>query len=420
MKKNLAALPILFVALIVPGCVPPVPPPEAARPFPAHTVYAAGTLKVGNHTQAELDDAVREAYARWKDRYVRDATRIGGDTAYRIKAARANSAPTVSEGQGYGMIIVALMAGDDPDAYEIFNGLWQFVNDHPSTIDDRLMDFKIPASGVPLPDGDAAFDGDADIAYGLLLAEAQWGAESDMDYHAGALRVLAGIMESMIGPDSRLPMLGDWEDPAGDPYNQYTPRPSDFMPAHFRAFARATGDATWNAVAQACQDAVTAVQAAHSPETGLMPDFLVPVSAADHTLQPAPPFFLEEASDGDYKYNSGRVPWRIATDFLLNGNATSRAQAQRITRWAATATGGDPLLIAPGYHLDGTPIPPADYWTSFFAAPIGVAAMAAPEQQDWLDAIFDAVKNSDEEYYEDTVSLLCLLAMTNNYWDPTV
>jgi hypothetical protein len=93
--------------------------------------------------------------------------------------------------------------------------------------------------------------------------------------------------------------------------------------------------------------------------------------------------------------------------------------ARRITRWARTSTGGIPANLKSGYHLNGAPVAGGDYFTIFFAAPIGVAAMTAPEQQAWLNAIYDAVRTAHEGYYEDTVTLLCLLVMTTNWWDPT-
>ena len=53
---------------------------------------------------------------------------------------------------------------------------------HPSEIDSRLMDWNVPE-----PEGnDSAFDGDADIAFGLLLADAQWGSAGRVNYKAEA------------------------------------------------------------------------------------------------------------------------------------------------------------------------------------------------------------------------------------------
>jgi hypothetical protein len=46
---------------------------------------------------------------------------------------------------------------------------------------------------------------------------------------------------------------------------------------------------------------------------------------------------------------------------------------------------------------------------------LGVAAMTVPSQQQWLNAIYEAVYRAHEDYYEDSVTLLCLLVMTGNY-----
>jgi endo-1,4-beta-D-glucanase Y len=411
----------LLIVLIALTCVLPTAASAQPRlPFPQHQTYAAGTLFVSHRSTAQLDDDVRVAYWRWRGNYLAQAGTEGdGHPRYRVKTATAASANTVSEGQGYGMLITVLLAGEDPDAQTVFDGLWEFFNDHRSTIDARLMDWKVAADENPDPSGnDSAFDGDCDIALALLLAEQQWGNGGRLDYHGEALNVLAGVLGSTIGPVSRLPLLGDWVDPAGLTYNEHTPRSSDFMPDHFRAFAEVTGDPAWDAVLAAMQDVVSSLQASASPTTGLLPDFIVPVSAVDPTPQPAPPSFLEGPNDGNYYYNAGRVPWRLAVDALLSGDATSRQQALKIALWAKTSAGGDPQDIKPGYLLDGTPIPPADFFTIFFAAPFGVAAMLDAAGQQWLNDVYDAVVSGEEGYYEDSVALLSLLVMTRNYWDP--
>ncbi len=388
------------------------------RPFPQHVVYAAGSIRPNHRSQAQLDDDVRAAYDRWKANYLREAGTADGHRLYRVSYGSVNPDRTVSEGQGYGMIIVALMAGYDPDARAIFDGLWRFARAHPSNVDARLMAWEIPE---PPGGTDSAFDGDADMAYALLLADAQWGSDGEIDYRAAAQALLTAIEESTIGPHSRLPLLGDWvEAEDEDEYTEYTVRTSDFMPAHFRAYGRFTGHALWSEVVSATQSAVARIQTAYSPQTGLLPDFLVPLSESDHRLQPAYPYFLEGPHDGDYDYNAGRDPWRIGTDALLNGDATSWAQARKMASWIVSATHGDPTAIRAGYTLDGTPTGDEDYFTSFFAAPFGVALMTTPEHQAYLNALYDAVYARHEDYYEDSVTLLSMLVMTGNYWDPTV
>lgn len=371
------------------------------RPFPQHTAYAAGTI-LPSQGRAQLDADVRAAYDRWKSRFLvrvtsRDRRRQSGPPRYRVafgKPGTANRAITVSEGQGYGMVIVPILAGHDPAAQEIFDGLWRFALQHRSCIDDRLMLWKVPIRNEGC---DSATDGDLDIAYGLLLADAQWGSAGAINYKAAATSVLAGVLASTIGPQSRLPLLGDWVEPNGAKENQWTVRTSDFMTGHLRAFGRFTGNAAWNDARQACLDAVTALRQGHAPTTGLLPDFTQPVSATDRALRPADPGFLEGPTDGAYSYNAGRDPWRLGTDGLLNGEAAALAAVSRMSRWIESATGGDPRRIRAGYRLDGTPLPDSDFFTSFFAAPFAVAAMAVPERRARLGNLDAGVAGASED-----------------------
>jgi endo-1,4-beta-D-glucanase Y len=401
--------------------VPPTPAPTesvdgVARPFPQHTQYATGSILPNHRTQEQLDDDVRAFYDYWKELYVLNAGMSpNGNQMYRIAFGKDQPGKdtTVSEGQGYGMIIVPLMAGYDDDAQKIFDGLWEFVRAHPSEIDSRLMDWNIP-----LAEGSAsAFDGDADIAYGLLLADAQWGSNGRINYRAEADTMMLAILESTIGSESHLPMLGDWVDTYGEVYNENTPRSSDFMLVNFRAFGRARQDAVWTDIVWRSQYVMKEIQTNYSPVTGLMPDFIVLTGDA-YVPQPAPPDFLEAPTDGQYNYNAGRVPWRVGSDALLNNDEASRAIVQKISHWIEASANGDPANIRAGYDLDGKPLPDSDYFTTFFVAPMGVAAMNDPNQQEWLNAVYDAVYDQHIDYYEDSINLLCLLVMTGNAWTP--
>lgn len=405
---------VVLIAVVAAAEAPP------RHPFPQNLQYVEGSLRPDHRSVELLNDDVRAAYRRWWLRYVQQAgVEADGQPRYRVAMEVSPHARTVSEGQGYGMIIVALMAGDAEGARTIFDGLWEYFNDHRSSIDDRLMDWSVNADEAPDPEGnDSAFDGDCDIAYGLLLAARQWGCSGRIDYCREARAVINGIMESEIGPESRLPVLGDWVDPAGETYNQWTPRPSDLMPGHFRAFFRATGDARWNEVAAASLAAVAALQTAHAPVTGLLPDFAVSARASVASLEPAQPGFLEGPNDGHYSYNAGRTPWRLATDALLNDSVESTAAVRTISSWIRTSTAENPYGIRAGYTLDGRPL--GSYFTTFFVAPFGTAAMVDGDAQQWLNDVYDSVRTRYEGYYEDSVTLLSLLVMTGNFWDPTL
>ena len=369
-------------------------------------------------SRARLNDDVRAFYDRWKARYLIPLTGSDGAQQYRVALGRSggNRDVTVSEGQGYGLMIVATMAGHDPDAQRICEGLWRFARAHPSTIDNRLMDWRVPGGAG----NDSAFDGDADLAYGLLLADAQWGSGGAINFRAEFERTLAGILASTIGPQSRLPMLGDWVKPNGSTHNQYTPRSSDLMTGHFRTWARATGAGVWNEVVAASQATIGTLQNDYAPGTGLLPDFIQPRSSGDYRPRPADVGFLEDLNDPNYNYNAGRDPWRIGADAVLHGDATSAAQAGKIARWARETSGGDPRAFRSGYYLDGRPLPDSAYFSIFFVAPLGVGAMGDASLQAWLDDIYAAViSTTDQDYYEESVALLCLLLMTGNFRDPT-
>jgi endo-1,4-beta-D-glucanase Y len=409
MKPNLTKTTVLLLAS---AALLNAEPP--ARAYPQHVAYAEGSIRPNHRTQQQLDDDVRTFYARWKSEFIKpEGISPDGRQRYRVAFGKKPKAGerTVSEGQGYGMVIVALMAGEDAEAQMLFDGLHDFALDHPSSRDARLMTWEVPIR----KGGDSAFDGDADIAHALLLAHAQWGSAGKTDYAKAARIRLAGILASTIGPRSRLPMLGDWVQAEGDKKNEYTPRTSDFMPAHFKSWARFTNDPAWLNVAENCSALLETIQHDFSQNTGLIPEFVIDAKTAP---KPASGKFLEGATDGDYYYNAGRTPWRLAVDALLNADRTSLNQARRISRWAMKATAGDPQKLRSGYRLDGTPLADSDYFSTFFAAPIGVAAMLDSENPAWLNALYDSVRTKHEDYYEDSVALQCLLVMSGNYWDP--
>lgn len=386
------------------------------HPFPRHVNYPGAQIRPNHISQAQQDGDVRAFYDYWKASYLVSAgTAADGTPMYRVTMGDRDPNRTTSEGQGFGMTIVTLMAGYEPQAQAIFNGLWKFTRAHPSAIDGRLMNWEVPVqSGA----SSAAFDGDCDIAYALLLAHNQWGSGGAVNYAAEAQTVITAIQQSMIGPQSRLPMLGDWVQYSSDPkYNQWAPRSSDFMLANFRAFSAFTGEPMWSTVIANSQSAIGSLQTNYSPSTGLLPDFIEPTSSTNTTPKPAREWFLESANDGHYYYNAARVPWRIALDALLHNDATSATAAGKISTWAKNKFSGDPSRITPGYTLSGEAIHPTWAFTSLFAAPVGVAAMTQADQQQWLNALYDSVKGSREDYYEDSVTLICLLIMTGNHWD---
>lgn len=412
-----AALPIQERAL--PAIAAPVRP---RYPFPRHTTYAPGTIRPSHKSQKQLDQTVKNFYRLWRQRYVRAGCKAGHYVVLPLGegGGKATNSISVSEGHGYGMILMALFAGFDAQAQTTFDGMYRFFLEHPSRINRHLMVWN--QAGRTCRDANGAFsatDGDMDIAYALLLADKQWGSAGAINYRAAAVQMIeAGVLPGDINPGTYHPTFGDWVKP-NDPTYYYATRTSDFMVEHLRAYEAATGNSAWAAVRETCYNLVEYIQEVYSPDTGLLPDFI-----QDINNEPYPPdgVLLESETDGAFSYNACRTPWRLATDYLISGEPRAYAAVNKMTAWIKGATGGDPTQIYGGYALDGAPIDADDIYSMAFTAPFGVGAMVDAAHQDWLNAIWDLVVAeplNDEDYYGNTLKLLALVVMSGNWWSPT-
>ncbi|HEY0713960.1 MAG TPA: glycosyl hydrolase family 8 [Polyangia bacterium] len=387
-----------------------VNPGMRATPFGSHSfAYPAGVI-FPSGTPAGRDEAVTRLYDRWKAAYVADG--CGGRYVRTNGGTGAKDAITVSEGHGYGMIITALMAGHDPEAQSTFDGFVRVLRQFPSQINRDLMSWAVGANCQPIAGPNSASDGDLDVAFALLLANRQWGSRGAIDYFVEANRVIGAIARSVMNTETNLPLLGDWAT-SGAFY--YAARPSDFMADHFRAFAPVRSRALFTAAVDRIYTTVDRLQTGPGRTTGLVPDFVI---GTNSDLRPAPADFLEAPTDGDYSYNSCRVPWRLGTDYVVSGDPRARQALDRLTTFAKGKSGGDPARIAPGYRLDGTPLSMASA-NGAFVGPFAVAAMIDASHQAWLDALWAWMVEKDlQDYYADSIRLLSMIVVSGNWWAP--
>ncbi len=397
-----------------------------ARPFPQHTQYAKGALKP-SRDQKELDAALLACYREWKAVYLKAAP---GDMLYVDSNAgggdgKPRSPRSISEGHGYGMLALVVMAGADPQAHHDFDAMVRFLRAHPAKANPALMAWQQTEKDGVLAahsegDRETATDGDLDIALALLMADRQWGSGGAVDYRREAEATIRAIRAVEMdatrttSTTSALPTLGSWVD--AESAQRGGVRPSDLMPAHFKAFAVATGDPFWSRAADAGYKLETGFIAAHSPATGLMADFVVKKGDG---YSPAPPHFLESRDDGAFSYNACRVPWRLGVDYLLTGDPRAIALLSSFNAWIERATGGDPAKLNAGYRLDGTPL--KDDSSAAFTGPAAVAAMSDPARQRWLDALWADLLGRDvvgEGYYGGTLKLLTMMVLSGNWWQP--
>lgn len=383
-------------------------------PFPQHTEYS-NHIKPSQYSQDELDQQVKTFYDGWKDKYLKQGCE---DDQYHVYFASGNTV-TVSEAMGYGMLIVPLMAGYDENARTYFDGLYRYFRAHPSHIMPHLMAWKQITGCVDADGPDSASDGDIDIAFGLLLAHAQWGSGGAINYFQEALLVINDIMgnnasEGDINQNFFSIKLGDWV--TGGNFMNGT-RTSDFITDHFRAFGCAANDTNWNAVVNKCYELIDIIQTGYSPETGLLPDF---IEDLDSSPRPADPDYLEGPLDGNYSYNACRDPWRLATDYLISGDERARDAVIKIDHWLLESTGGSTNNVYAGYYLDGTKA--AGWSDNSFTAPFAVGAMLDTANQEWLDKLYTKIlagNISNGGYYDNTLKLLSMITLSGNYWVPS-
>jgi endo-1,4-beta-D-glucanase Y len=384
---------------------------ESTRTIPGITdpgPYRAAKIRPTMAPEKQRE-AVLRYYENWKKNFVKQAC---GDDAYQVVSPDA-AYPFVAEGQGYGLVITASMASLDSEAKNVFDGILHYVLEHPSTNNADLTAAEQDSSCVDAGGGNSATDGDMDIAYGLLLADKQWGSNGSINYAQLAIKRIAAIKRSEVHPTTKLMLLGDWSTAQdGDLYQ--TSRTSDWIAHHFRVFRAATGDPFWDDVLRAHQTAIASLQSAVSPVTGLLPDF---AQVSGNTLRPADGKVLESPRDGDYYFNACRTPWRIGLDAVTSADNTSLTAALKINKWAVRTTGGDPDRFAAGYTLDGERLQDSGSSNTFWA-PLAVAAMTDPTSQAWLDALWQKMATtpvSPDAYFGTTIQLQVMLIVSGLY-----
>lgn len=355
---------------------------------------------------------VRYAFELWKERYVKE---IEGGQYYVSYDDQDN---TVSEAQGYGMLITVMM--EEQFAIQmkpIFDGLFRYRKAHPSDRNASFMAWRQlrQEDGTMKDDKSgqqtgSATDGDMDIAYALLLADQLWGSGGDIDYKQEAVQIINALMETIVHQEEWTLKLGDWVKDDDSKYGKAS-RTSDWMVGHMAAFYEATGDERWEKVYDKTLELTTSLQERFSAETGLLPDF---VWKQEGEWVPVDAHFLEGENDPHYSYNAARVPWRLAAGYFLTKDEKAKQQLEKLNEWIIEAAQGDPSLIKAGYSLDGEAL--VSYSDIAFVAPFAASAAIDEENQEWLNGLWKEMTENlgpDEagNYYSDTIRLLVMLSI---------
>ena len=365
---------------------------------------------------------------------------------------------TTSESHGYGMMILAFMAGCEK-AVNLLPGQWlcgcsrlqdyydamlRTVLEFPSVMgkNNRLFAWELfgyPAdkknktgyrdtNGIKTAPftrdpnrGDCATDGDMDIIYSLLLADKQWG-NGKYNYKQTALDMLDDLWKYCVHKEHKTLLLGDWVS-GGKGALASAVRVSDIIPAHLKVYADADKNHDWRKVLDAIYNVIGDLCGSKKNQNGLLPDFAV---WKDGKWK-APKKTILEGDDGAYSYNACRVPWRLGSDYLLCGDTSIGASSlfnliiKPLDDFAKEFTKGDLDLLG-AFNLDGSLLDGNDPET--FASPFLVTAAAScsanKANQDWVNKLWSwrGLDEYNGDNYGDYVKLLSMLTAAGHTWLP--
>ncbi|MBS0030416.1 glycosyl hydrolase family 8 [Chitinophaga sp. 22321] len=391
-------------------CLGGMPVHAQNKPYPQALSYP-NCIKPNNVTQAAMNSSVSSYYDYWKGKYLKNnlSSLPGG---YYVKGEITGDADGYtplgsSEGQGYGMVITVLMAGYDPNARTIYDGLFKTARAYRSSANNNLMGWVVADNAGAQGHFDSATDGDIDIAYSLILAHYQWGSGGTINYLNEAKKMITnGLKVSNVTTNNRL-NLGDWDEKSA-----LNTRPSDWMLSHLRAFYQETNDAAWLNVINNLYSVYTQFSNAYSPGTGLISDFVV-----KNPPEPAPMNYLDEFPEtNEYNYNACRVPLRIVMDYAFYGSSNALTISNKLVTWVKQKTGGNPASIVDGYKLNGSNS--GSGAEAVFIAPFVAASVTGSGNQAFLNSGWTYMKSAKSGYYNDSYNLLCQLFISGNWWKP--
>lgn len=304
----------------------------------------------------------KKTYQDWYQAYVTQ-TDIG---AY-VNAGSKTTPISLSEGQGYGMVITALAAGKDLVSEDRFAELFAYYKEYTVSKSSSLMKWKQENTedGWESTDNHNATDGDLDIAYALILASREW-PDSKNQYYEVATTLLNDIKKDNYNSDTGLLTVGNWATTNKKARTIF--RTSDVMPVYFEEFFNFTKDDFWQDLNQ--KSASVLKELSQQQKTGLLPDFAIIDSSS---VRAALPKEVSEPNDANYAYNASRIPMRLA-------NSTNSDIQQVLTKMMKYFD--QQTNIYGGYKLNGTKL--VESQSKSFSAPILYAAKQEQENYSGL------------------------------------
>ncbi|MCL2717875.1 MAG: glycosyl hydrolase family 8 [Lachnospiraceae bacterium] len=469
MIKN-SVITLLLFCIFLAGCASNDKVNGESYPFPQHIDYHVNQMKPSDKSQEQLDEMIIDLFRQFllNDLIVdSDSPQTGDEFRLVFRHYQAwlinndsidVSHLTVSESHGYGMMMLAYMAGSEerlnlsPEQWlfdctslkHYFDAMVRTVLAFPSVsggTDNKLFAWELngyPRDGdnrtgyiiengikkAPFTrpaSGSSATDGDLDIIYALLLADKQWGSDGAYDYKQLALEMLESFWRYCVHREYHTLLLGDWAQGSRGTRLGDATRSSDFVLSHLRAFAEVDKAHDWQLVIDATYNVIQEIRDAENElgnKNGFLPDFVV---RSEGRWKVPDGHVLEGSGDGTFAYNACRIPWRLGTDYILYGDRVIGDSTlfeyiiKPLDDFAKEI--GSMTQMGP-FNMDGSSVG----WTDphLFAPPFLLPAAITATDQDWLDSIWgwNGINAYQGDNYADYIKVLVLLIASGNYWTP--
>ena len=340
----------------------------AQYPFPQNVQYPHG-IKATNVN----NDKIQQSYQTFYSKYYEESGNLA-----RIKWD--NATQTVSEGIGYGMLIMVYMDNVTNNTQSKFDKLFNYYNNFLN--DSGLMHWKI--NGFSNVAGEnAATDAEIDVATALIMASKQW---NNVRYLNDAKALIVKMWDHEVNANGYLKPGDAWDD---------RKNPSYFGTATIELFKQIDSH-DWNRV---LSNSYSLIKASRNSTTGFIPDWCSEAGVAI----------------GDFYYDASRAPWRIAMAYSWFGHSDAYDINNTIAVWVKGKTGGNASQVVDGYFLDGNN--KGSWNNSTFVGPLGCAGMTSGNHQSWVNSAMEKMNGysaTDEGYFSQCLKLVTSLLLSGN------
>lgn len=349
------------------------------------------------------------AYEDWKATVVTSDGAVNPETGaseglLRVRKPNSGSiiGSTVSEGQGYGMLLAVYL-----DDQAVFDALWRYTKLHFN--ENGLMHWEIHPNGMEVIGQGAASDGDEDMAWALIMAARKWGGQGSLDatYEAEATALINAMWEHEVdhGRGAMLKPGDGWGD---DDITNI----SYFAPAYYKVFGQFVGkEADWNKVVDS---SYRIIEASLNQQSGNQDNGLVPAwcdsNGTPKSVNGLPTHFQNDST---------RTPFRVAQDYCYFGEPRAKTYMDKITSFYV---GVGVANIVDGYDLNGARHP--EHWDgsslpASFVGPAAVGALYSADNLDFVDEAYAALATLKLEagtiYYQKSWTALSLLMLAGGF-----